>query len=261
MIKLLKIGNNLLKANGLRWTFIYIIYWSIRYFLKRDLQRLYTALIAFEEKHNLPGFNTTSAAADIWDLLPWEKQYGEEWTISEEWKKSLIDDVLLKYIKPATALLEIGPGAGRWTEILAPMAKTLYAVDVSSKAINLCKERFSTTTNIFFILTRNASLRSIPDKTIAGIWSFDVFVHINPDDTENYLSEFKRVLVPGGVAVIHHPKEGGLHGGCRSRMTAHLFAELLEKHGLVLIRQFDSWGKNGRYNLFRHRDCISVFHA
>jgi SAM-dependent methyltransferase len=261
MIKLLKIGKNLLKANGLRWMFMYIIYWSTRYILKHDLMGLYTVLIRFEEKHNLPGFNTPSAAVDIWDLLPWEKERGEEWTISAEWKKSLIDDVLLRYIKPATALLEIGPGAGRWTEILAPMARTLYVVDVSSKAIELCKERFSSATNISFILTRNASLRGIPDNTITAIWSYDVFVHINPDDTEQYLSEFKRVLVPGGIAVIHHPKEGGLHGGCRSRMTATLFVKLVEKHGMVLIRQFDSWGENGRYNLSRHRDCISVFHA
>ena len=260
-MNLLNIGKKLVQENGLYWTFLYTLYWSARYFLKVDLHGLYETLVRLEEKHNLPGFNTPATAADIWDLLPWEKDRGEEWTVSAEWKKSLIDEVLLNYIKPGTAVLEIGPGAGRWTEILQPLARELFAVDVSAKALDLCKKRFPSATNITFFLTRNASLEFIPDKTIDAIWSFDVFVHINPGDTDSYLSEFKRVLVPGGIAVIHHPKDGGLHGGCRSRMTARLFTALLEKRGLTLVRQFDSWGENGRFNLSRYCDCISVFTA
>ena len=260
-MNLLNIGMKLAKENGLYWTFLYALYWSTRLFLKLDLQRLYNSLVRLEEKHNLPGFNTPATAGDIWDLLPWEKERGEEWTVSAEWKKALIDDVLLKYVKPGTAVLEIGPGAGRWTEILQPMARSLTVVDVSAKAIDMCKKRFSSATNITFFLTGNTCLGFIPDGSIDAIWSFDVFVHINPDDTDSYLSEFKRVLAPGGIAVIHHPKDGGSHGGCRSRMTARLFAALLEKHGLNLVRQFDSWGENGRYDLFRYRDCISVFRA
>ena len=115
--------------------------------------------------------------------------------------------------------------------------------------------------HIKFFRIRDANIGFIPDKTIDAIWSFDVFVHINPDDTDRYLSEFKRVLVRGGIAVIHHPRDGGLHGGCRSRMTAQLFTGLLEKNGLPLVRQLDSWGENGRFNLSRYCDCISVFTA
>ena len=43
-------------------------------------------------------------------------------------------------------------------------------------------------------------------------------------------------------------------------MTARLFAALLEKNGLTLVRQFDSWGVNGRFNLTRYSDCISRVH-
>jgi ubiquinone/menaquinone biosynthesis C-methylase UbiE len=260
-MNLLKIGKKLVKENGLYWTFLYTLYWSARYFLKIDPHGLYKTIVRFEERRNLPGFNTPATAADIWDLLPWEKERGEEWTVSVEWKKALIDEVLHKYIKPGTVVLEIGAGAGRWTEILQPSARELLAVDASAKALDLCKKRLSSAGNIRFFLTRDARLGFIPDKTIDAIWSFDVFVHINSDDTDSYLSEFKRVLVPGGIAVIHHPKDGGLHGGWRSRMTARLFADLLEKRGFTLVRQFDSWGENGRFNLSRYCDCISIFHA
>jgi SAM-dependent methyltransferase len=260
-MNLLKIGRKLAEVNGCYWTFLYALYWFFRSFLKIDPHGLYKALVRLEEKRNLPGFNTPATAADIWDLLPWENKRGEEWTVSAEWKKSLADEVIRTYIKPGAAVLEIGPGAGRWTEILQPEARELVVVDDSAKAIDICKKRFSAATNIRFFLIREPSLEFIPDKTIEAVWSFDVFVHINPADTDRYLSELKRVLVPGGIALIHHPKYGGLHGGCRSRMTAYLFAKLLEKRGFILVRQFDSWGENGRFNLSRHCDCMSVFNA
>ena len=260
-MNLLKIGRKLVKENGLYWTLLYTLYWSARCFFRINPHGLYKAIVRLEERRDLPGFNTPATAAEIWDLLPWEKSGGEEWTVSAEWKKSLIDEVLRTYIRPGAAVLEIGSGAGRWTEILQPVAGELFAVDVSARALELCKKRLSSAANGKFFLVRDASLGFIPDKTIDAIWSFDVFVHINPHDTDSYLKEFKRVLVPGGIAVIHHPKEGGLHGGWRSRMTARLFADLLEKHGLSLVRQFDSWGENGRFTLSRYGDCISVFHA
>ena len=218
-------------------------------------------LLHLEKKYNLPGFNSPLTAVDIWDLLPWEKDHGEEWTVSDGWKQSLIDNVMLRYIKPRLSVLEIGPGAGRWTEVLQTIAKELQVVDVSQKAIDVCRNRFSSATNMKYFLVSDVTMQFISDKTVDAIWSYDVFVHINLDDTERYLAEFKRILVPGGIAVIHHPKEGGLHGGCRSRMTDALFRILLEKQNLTLMQQFDAWGENKQYDLSRHRDCITVFHA
>ncbi|MBN1760022.1 MAG: class I SAM-dependent methyltransferase [Chitinispirillaceae bacterium] len=261
VMTILNIGTKLLKLNGLPWTLLYTLYWSFRYFLKIDSTGLFKLLLKLEEKHDLPGFNTPVTAGALWDLLPWEKEHGEEWTVSAEWKQSLIDEVLRKYIRRGAAVLEIGSGAGRWTAVLQPLAGKLVAIDVSSRAIALCKARFATATNCEFHLAGNIDLGFIPDGSIEAIWSFDVFVHINPEDTDRYIAEFKRVFASGGIAVIHHPKKGGVHGGCRSRMTDRLFNAMLEKHGLTLDAQFDSWGENGRFNLYRHGDCISVFHA
>jgi hypothetical protein len=76
IMNLLNIGKKLVQKNGVWWTFLYTLYWTVRYFLKVDLRGLYETLVRLEEKHNLPGFNTPATAADIWDLLPWEKNRG-----------------------------------------------------------------------------------------------------------------------------------------------------------------------------------------
>lgn len=182
-----------------------------------------------------------------------------EWTPSPEWKQSLTDEVLLPYIEPGRTVLEIGPGAGRWTETLQKIARRLILVDLWDKCIDPCKKRFSQCDNIEFFVNDGVSLGFIPSETIDFIWSFYVFVHVTPSDTEEYILEFSRVLKKGGRGIIHHAKEGGLHGGWRSRMTAELFSHMLQKHGLTIVSQFDSRGNDEQFNVRFHHDIITVF--
>lgn len=205
-----------------------------------------------DEEHNV------TRNCEVWQNYDWEKG-GEEWTKSPEWKQSLIDEVMLRYIEPGRTVLEIGPGAGRWTETLQKIARRLILVDLSDKCVELCKKRFSQCDNIEYFVNDGVLLSFIPSETIDFIWSFDVFVHISPHDTEKYIMEFSRALKKGGHGIIHHAKDGGLHGGWRSRMTAGLFADILTAHGLTLVSQFDSWGDNEEFNVRGHHDIITVF--
>ncbi len=76
-----------------------------------------------------------------WSAYDWSQQ-GEEWNASPEWKQALIDDVLLRWIPPGVATLEIGPGACRWTDVLVSRASHLTLVDVSERPLELCRQRF-----------------------------------------------------------------------------------------------------------------------
>src|ERR1022692_1257305 len=58
---------------------------------------------------------------------------GEEWYVSWEWKQALIDDVLARWIPAGAVVLEIGPGAGRWSEFLVERASGLVLVDVNER--------------------------------------------------------------------------------------------------------------------------------
>ncbi len=98
-------------------------------------------------------------------------------------------------------------------------------MDVSEKCIELCQKRFAGCDNIEFFVNDGVSLAFIADETVDFIWSFNVFVHISPQDTEKYLMGFKRILKKGGRGIIHHPKEGGYYGGWRSNMTDKLFSD------------------------------------
>ena len=217
--------------------------------------------------------NTVGANRRVWTAWDWSRR-GEEWNQSEEWKQSLIDEVLRPYMPYQGRIIEIGPGGGRWSEALLEHARQLILVDVTERALEVCRERFGDVPTLKYVLTSGTDVPGIADADVDAVWSFDVFVHIAPRDIDEYLREIRRVLAPGGVAVIHHHGRASKKGpdGWRSPMTARLFASLAIKHGFILERQFDTWG-NG-FGVRRHapppegeqrppenRDLISVLRA
>jgi ubiquinone/menaquinone biosynthesis C-methylase UbiE len=244
----------LLRDNGPQWTALFCVNRAVRAIERATDLRL----MRLEEMRALSGINTVARNRDLWNGYDWTAS-GENWTPSAEWKQALVDQVMLAYLPADADVLEIGPGAGRWTEILQPRARQLTLVDISTRCLELCQARFAAAQNIRYVLSAGAALPGVPDAGIDFIWSFDVFVHISPVDTEAYLKEFRRVLRPGGRAVIHHPKRGRVEGGYRSSMTAELFTALLKQHGLQFVRQFDSWGPAGEFDVRLHGDAITVF--
>jgi ubiquinone/menaquinone biosynthesis C-methylase UbiE len=175
----------------------------------------------------------------------------------------LIEDVLAKWIPAGGVVLEIGPGAGRWSEVLVSRASLLVLVDVSERPLELCGERLGGDTRIQYILSSGSDLPGVEDGSIEAVWSFDVFVHVAPGDQAAYLEEIARVLAPGGTAVVHH-SDGRNRGqlpsrsGWRSPMSRGLFAALAAEHGLRVECQFDSWEPDGRYDLSAYGDAITV---
>jgi ubiquinone/menaquinone biosynthesis C-methylase UbiE len=175
----------------------------------------------------------------------------------------LIEDVLARWIPDGGVVLEIGPGAGRWSEVLALRASRLVLADVSERPLELCRERLGGDARIEYVLCTGSDLPGVEDGSIEAVWSFDVFVHVAPGDQAAPLGEIARVLAPGGTAVVHHAdgrNRGRLpsRSGWRSPMSRRLFAALAAEHGLRVECQFDSWGPDGRYDLSAYGDAITV---
>jgi SAM-dependent methyltransferase len=205
--------------------------------------------------------NSSTDNVERWQGWDWS-ELGEEWTESAEWKAAFVDEVLLTSVPVGGTVLEIGPGAGRWSEVLVPRADRAVLVDVTPKALELCRTRFAGRDDVAFVLSHGSDLPGVADASVDAVWSFDVFVHIAPVDQAGYLGEVARVLRPGGVAVIHHA-DGRNRGrvpsavGWRTPMSSHLFRRLAEERGLVAEREIRSWGL-GRFGLETFGDAISV---
>lgn len=185
--------------------------------------------------------NTISNNLDQWTGWNWSDR-GEEWSNHPGWKESLVEHVLTPNIPIDSIVLEIGPGGGRWSDILLTRVKKLTVVDLTQKCIDVCKERFQGRPNIEFFVNDGRSLDMIESDSIERVWSWDVFVHIAAQDIRAYVAEFSRVLVPGGRAIIHHSKNGESKLGWRSDMTAEKMREFCAENNLTLVTQFETWG-------------------
>jgi SAM-dependent methyltransferase len=206
--------------------------------------------------------NSAVANRDRWARWDWTGG-GEEWNASPGWKQALVEHVLLPWIPQDQVVLEIGPGAGRWSAVLHPRARSLILVDVTERPLALCRERFAVAHNVEYVLSSGNELSHIASSSVDAIWSFDVFVHVKPVDQAAYLAEVARVLTPGGVAVIHHADGRNLgelpsRSGWRSPMSRNLFARLACERGLTVEAQIDSWGPGGRYDLSAYHDAITM---
>ena len=241
-----------LKRNGVRWTLLF----SIKHFLVESLRVVEKFLTRLEKKLALPGSHSVAENTLKWNNYRWER--GEdEWTSSDAWKRSVIDDILLKNIQPGLAVIEIGPGFGRWTRTLTEISAHVMVVDVAEKCIDHCKKIFGDKDNISFHINDGRSLEFAGDDSVDVIWSFDVFVHIEPEDIDAYLQEFRRVLKRDGQAIIHHGIIGNTNFGWRSSLTLQVFASLLEKHDFQLVEQFSSWGDGNQYSVSAS-DVVSI---
>ncbi len=99
-------------------------------------------------------------------------------------------------------LLEIGCGFGRGVEVLTQACDHYTGVD---KIEGLVKELQSKYPGSKFIAANIPPLSGLEDNTYDWIVSFQVIEHIKDDHA--YLQEIKRVLKPGGKAIITTPNK------------------------------------------------------
>ena len=225
-----------LKENGLIYTCLLGAYYA-----GSGLgNRAFDAMQTLRKKRGLPGLNSRGLNAEIWDNWDWAAG-GDEWTPSDQWKASLVKLVLKPRVPQGSVVVEIGPGAGRWTEHLIPLAADYTGIDLSKTCVEVCSKKFAAAEKAQFRTNDGNNLPSVADGSVDVIWSFDVFVHINLVDIGSYLEEFRRVLKPGGRAIIHHGTTAGHGGGWRSDATTAELNTLIVAKGLRVAEQFSDW--------------------
>lgn len=241
---------DLLRSNGVRWAMLAL---AERLKLNNPKTRH-----LFELKRGLPGYNTVAYNRMVWSEYDWSEG-GEEWSDSAEWKAALVKRFIYPYASSHPVVLEIGPGAARWSTILANYSSGLHLADITDVTLNVCREKLAQFNHCHYHLITDETMSFLQDSSIDFVWSFDVFVHIAPEETLAYLKSLARVMSPGAVSVIHHPSEGNVKGGFRSSVTNDFFLNALDTNGLKVIEQTDAFGDANLFNVEHFRDMITVF--
>ena len=186
----------------------------------------------------------------------WSKSFG---TTEELWNNEIFDKI--KEFR-GKKILEIAPGFGRITQFLSILAGELIIVDLNPLCIEKTRAKLKHHVLAYFV-NDGKSIPKVRDNSQDLVFSFDSFVHMHANVTEDYVKEIYRVLKPSGQAFIHH---SWLYGGSdesvnnvagRANMSPEQFKIFVENNNMEIVSQniiqfepLNSW--NGT-------DCISMF--
>jgi len=174
-----------------------------------------------------------------------EPYWGERWGDPETFAPLLeVRRRLLEpYLRPGQVVVEIGGGGGRWTRYLLPSAARLVVVELNPEAFEHLRRRFpADLERMEFHRTSGYDIAGVDDGAVDLVFTFDVFVHVEPAGIARYLAEIERVLRPGGRAIVHYAdkrkpiaaENAGFSDMDRERMEA-----LLAATGLTVLEHDD----------------------
>jgi len=206
----------------------------------------------------------------IWNHTTWNDQYGwekdgDEWSAAwgsapAQWYGAIYPRIVC--FIPASRILEIAPGHGRWTQFLLAQCNEYYGVDISGKCIDICRRRFAASGRVHFSQNDGLSLEMVPDDHVDFVFSYDSLVHVEEDVLRHYMWQLCQKLTKSGVAFIHHSNALGegvdpneVTANIRARsVSAELVKEMIEDSGgRTLIQEEVNWGARTRI------DCMTTF--
>jgi SAM-dependent methyltransferase len=124
---------------------------------------------------------------------------------SDEWRAVVRDSILpwaLGDMDLGEDVLEVGPGYGATTEVLAESVPKLTAVEIDAQLATMLKDRFANNDAVI-IMAGDATALEFPDGRFSGAASFTMLHHVPSSALQDRLfAEVARVLRPGGVFVL-----------------------------------------------------------
>ena len=192
---------------------------------------------------------------------PNEKHYGERWGEVEKDPilKSIKEKFVLPFVNEDKSVLEIGPGGGRWTKYLLN-CKKLYCLDLNPRSLDYVENRFSSQTNITYILNKGNDFPNIPKNSIDFIFSYGTFVHFDIGVTVDYICNMMDILSNNSNIVIQYSekklKEGlkndsfGVRNESFGSNTSEVMNKMVTDLGFLVhseIKSIHEWNKLGKW--------------
>ncbi len=107
----------------------------------------------------------------------------------------------VEMLQPNHQILDIGFGEGYGVKLISEHISTVTGLDVNKDAVAYANKKYASE-NCFFEVYDGKKL-PYEDKTYDAVISFQVIEHIKDD--LHYLEEIRRVLKPGGQAILTTP--------------------------------------------------------
>jgi SAM-dependent methyltransferase len=131
---------------------------------------------------------------ELWKRLPEELD-------PPDYRRRL--DFLLGELRPGDRVLDLGCGAGAFTAQVAGAGHEVIGVEVAEAALERCRRRHP---GLEFGLVPIDGPLPFEDGSFELVWASEVIEHVA--DTALWLSEVRRVLVPGGRLLLTTPSHG-----------------------------------------------------
>jgi SAM-dependent methyltransferase len=149
---------------------------------------------------------TWSRYARDWDDRPdlnlGVRTLGEEWG-GPEFAARIVSDVAAPYLGPDVEVLELGCGGGKFSAHLRERSRKLVCADISADMLARARAHVGEGDDIAFTQLNGRDFTGVPDASIDFIYSYDVLLHLQPQNVFSYLRDARRVLRPGGVFMLH----------------------------------------------------------
>ncbi len=126
---------------------------------------------------------------------------------------------------PGKRVLDVGSGTGYGSEYLAAYASSVTGIDYSKTAVRFAQSRYKRPT----FLVMDAHTLHFPDASFDFILSSENFEHLS--DQAKSLREVRRVLAPGGMALIGTPNPEVMDGPNLFHTKENTYEELHELLG------------------------------
>ena len=110
-----------------------------------------------------------------------------------------------RYFPASGIFVDAGCGTGQASASIPARDRQLVGFDFSLSALTEARRQSP------YGALLGGDIRSLPfrDGSLSGLWNLGVMEHFEPAEGIAILSEFRRVLQPGGVAVLFWPPEFG----------------------------------------------------
>jgi ubiquinone/menaquinone biosynthesis C-methylase UbiE len=112
---------------------------------------------------------------------------------------------LSKFFGPTSTVVDLGCGIGRVARYVAPGCATLWAVDASDRMLQLASHHMSDQSNVQYVTCVDTAFPAVPSASVDLAYALLVLQHLEREDAFLLLEELRRVIRPGGVAVVTYP--------------------------------------------------------